>query len=155
MNERPDAVFVAVRSEQDDPGLRPRDGEFNPASSLLEMLIGENAEAQLFGVELESPILVPHRNPQEFDSLNHVSQECQHAANRNQLPTIKSRETAVIAFITSPLWKSTPTSPIPSCETWLRTAGRLLHFWCTCSSIGRPLGRIDHPLQLVTRPSLC
>jgi len=91
MNERPDAVFVAVRSEQDDPGLRPRDGEFNPASSLLEMLIGENAEAQLFGVELESPILVPHRNPQEFDSLNHVSQECQHAANRNQLPTIKSR----------------------------------------------------------------
>ena len=65
VQESTDAIFLSFRSKQDDAGLGPRNRKLNPALLLRKLLIREDAEAELLGVEQECPILVADRDAEK------------------------------------------------------------------------------------------
>jgi hypothetical protein len=61
---------MPFRGEQNELRLGSRDAEFNPALR-SEGLVGHYAEAEFFGVELQSPVLIANRNARKLDTTNH------------------------------------------------------------------------------------
>lgn len=59
-------------AEEDDAGVGSGDAEFEPALGVVEGLVGEDAEAEGVGVEVESPFLIGDGDGNEFDAANHV-----------------------------------------------------------------------------------
>src|SRR5690349_10544746 len=57
--------------EERNSGFGARNGELDPALLAIEGLVGEDAEAELFGVEGECTILIGNWNADEFDVLDH------------------------------------------------------------------------------------
>jgi hypothetical protein len=65
-----DAVFEPVAGKQNDLRFGARNAQFDPAL-LSKRLVGHHAEAKLFGVELQSAILIASGNASELDATNH------------------------------------------------------------------------------------
>jgi hypothetical protein len=49
---------MTLRSEEHDAGFGAGDREFDPALFFIELLVGEDTEAQLFRIEGEGAVLV-------------------------------------------------------------------------------------------------
>jgi hypothetical protein len=64
-----------------------------------KLLIGEHAEAQLFRIEVERPVLVPNRDAQEFYSFDHAVKNAT-AASGNQESQREQAEISAIAATT-------------------------------------------------------
>src|SRR5580693_921445 len=57
--------------EKDDARLRAGDAELDPTLLLAERLVGDQAKAELFGVEREGAILIGDGDASEFDAFDH------------------------------------------------------------------------------------
>ena len=74
--------------------LRLRHAQLDPALFLIERLVGDDREPEFLGVKIQRPILVGHRNADEFDLLDHGSRsrrpppanvQCQRDERENSL----------------------------------------------------------------------
>jgi hypothetical protein len=70
VGEGADVAFVFLRREKDDAGFRAGNAQLDPAL-LAEGLVSEDVEAELFGVEGESAILVADGDAPELYASDH------------------------------------------------------------------------------------
>src|SRR5271170_2018743 len=66
-----DPTFMSLRGKQDYAGRRVADSKLDPPLLFVENLVGRHFETELFGVELERPILVARRNAHELELGDH------------------------------------------------------------------------------------
>src|ERR1019366_1324945 len=69
-----DAVFVSFGGEKHDTGFCAGNRKFDPALGFGEVLIGENAEAEFFGIKTQGALLISDGDTEKFDALDHVGQ---------------------------------------------------------------------------------
>src|SRR5262249_28441437 len=72
VEERADAVLVAVGREEHDAGFPTRDLELDPALSRAHRLVGVDLEAQPVPVEPECAILIGKGNPDDLAAADHA-----------------------------------------------------------------------------------
>src|SRR6266436_3825560 len=63
-----------------------RHAQFDPALFLVERLVGDNREPEFIRVKIQGPVLIGHRNTDEFDLLDHDA--------ANVIPPLRSRPDA-------------------------------------------------------------
>src|SRR5438477_11673131 len=76
VEERADAIFVAVRREENDLRLRTADAHLDPALAWSHRLVGGHFEAEFVAIKRQRAFLISNGNPSEFQLRNHHAQEC-------------------------------------------------------------------------------
>src|ERR1700676_864837 len=66
-----DTIFVAGRREQNHLGLAARNSQFYPALFCVILLVGQDLESELLGIEGQRLSLIPNRNAHELNRLDH------------------------------------------------------------------------------------